>query len=208
MYLFFDTETNGKAINFNAPVHNLANWPRITQLGWQLYDKDENLISEGSYLIKPDGWKIPTVEELRARGEKDPHFFENNNMSTERCEEFGIPLTEALSKFLKDLEQAEFLIAHNMQFDINVIGAEFLRTQMSPKKETIKFCTMKESTNFCKLPGFRGQYKWPTLTELHVKLFGKDFKGAHDALDDVKACAKSFFELKRGGHVLREQIRN
>ena len=59
MYLFFDTETNGKALNFNAPVYDLNNWPRITQLGWQLYDKDQQLISEKSHLIKPDGWVVP-----------------------------------------------------------------------------------------------------------------------------------------------------
>ena len=191
MYLFFDTETNGKALNFNAPVYNLDNWPRVTQLGWQLYDKDENLISEKSHLIKPDGWVVPKEK-----------FFIDNNMSTERCEEFGIPLAEAVADFMKDLEQSEYLIAHNMQFDINVIGAEFLRLNVTPSKEVIKICTMKEGTNFCKIPGFRG-YKWPTLTELHTKIFGEGFEGAHDALDDVKACAKSFFAMKKSGHILK-----
>lgn len=191
MYLFFDTETNGKAKDFNAPVQDLDNWPRITQLGWQLYNDNEELISEGSYLIKPDGWEIPNEQ-----------FFIDNNMSTERCEEFGIPLVEAVTKFIEDLEKAEYMIAHNMQFDINVLGAELIRLNMVPKKQTKKICTMKESANFCKLPGFRG-YKWPTLTELHVKLFGEEFEGAHDALDDVKACSKSFFELKKRGEILK-----
>lgn len=203
MYLFFDTETNGKAKNFNAPVQDVNNWPRITQIGWQLYDKNEKLISEGSHLIKPDGWTIPTVEELEAIGEKNPNFFVENNMSTERCEEFGIPLAEAIDKLLADLNKADYMIAHNMQFDINVLGAELIRLNKVPNKTTKKVCTMKESTSYCKLPGFRGQYKWPTLTELHVKLFGEEFKGAHDALDDVKACARSFFELKKKGQILK-----
>lgn len=190
MYLFFDTETTGKAKNFNAPVQDLDNWPRITQLGWQLYNDSEELISEGSYLIKPDGWEIPKEQ-----------FFIDNNMTTERCEEFGIPLVEAVTKFTEDLEKAEYMIAHNMQFDINVLGAELIRLNMVPKKQTKKICTMKESTNFCKLPGFRG-YKWPTLTELHVKLFGEEFEGAHDALDDVSATARCFFKLKEAGVLL------
>jgi len=185
MYLFFDTETNGKALNFNAPVTDLNNWPRVTQLGWQLYDKDEKLVSEQSLLIKPDGWEVPKTE-----------FFIENNMSTERCEEFGIPLSEAVELLLKDMEQSEYLIAHNMSFDQNVIGAEFIRLNVAPKKELKKFCTMKESTNICRIPSFRG-YKWPTLTELHTHLFNKGFEGAHDALDDVKACANSFFEMKK-----------
>lgn len=41
--------------------------------------------------------------------------------------------------------------------------------------------------------------KWPTLTELHVKLFECEFEGAHDALDDVKAMVNCFFELKKRG---------
>ncbi|MEK6828788.1 MAG: 3'-5' exonuclease [Nanoarchaeota archaeon] len=207
MYLIFDTETNGKAKNFKAPVQDLDNWPRITQIGWQLYDKNENLISEKGHLIKPDGWTIPTVEELQAQGEKNPNFFVDNNMSTERCEEFGIPLADAINEFLVDLEKSEYMIAHNMQFDINVLGAELLRLNKVPNKQTKKICTMQESTSYCKMLPFRyGTYKWPTLTELHVKLFGEEFKGAHDALDDVKACARSFFELKNKGHILKKQI--
>ena len=191
MYLFFDTETNGKALSFNEPASNLDNWPRITQLGWQLYDKDENLISEHSHLIKPDGWVVPKEA-----------FFIEHNMSTERCEEHGIPLKEAIDLLLKDINQAQYLIAHNMKFDVNVLGAEFLRLGITSANKTTKICTMTEGTTFCKIPNFRG-YKWPTLTELHTKLFGKSFDGAHDALDDVKACAKSFFELKRVGHILK-----
>lgn len=193
MYLFFDTETNGKALSFNAPVTDLNNWPRITQLGWQLYDKDENLINERCELIKPDGWEVPKEK-----------FFIDNNMSTERCEEFGIPLNEVVSDLVKDIEKSQYMIAHNMKFDINVLGAELLRLKVKAANKTQKVCTMMESTNYCKIPGYRG-YKWPTLTELHVKLFGEEFKGAHDALDDVKACAKSFFELKKLGQILKEE---
>lgn len=191
MYLFFDTETNGKALSFNAPVTDTDNWPRVTQLGWQLYDKDGGLINEKSLLIKPDGWTIPKTQ-----------FFIDNNMSTERCEELGIPLAEAVSFLIEDMEKSEFLIAHNMAFDINVIGAEFIRLGVKSGKKLTKFCTMKESTNICKLPGSRG-YKWPTLTELHKFLFNEGFEGAHDALDDVKACAKSFFELKKRNLILK-----
>lgn len=190
MYLFFDTETNGKAL-FKAPMTDLNSWPRVTQLGWQLYDKDEKLISEQSLLIKPDGWTIPKEE-----------FFIKNNMSTERCEEFGIPLSEAVSKFLADMDNAQYLIAHNMAFDSNVIGAEFIRLGVTQTKNPRQFCTMQESTNVCKIPSFRG-YKWPTLTELHTHLFGEGFEGAHDAADDVKACAKSFFKMKKDGLILK-----
>jgi DNA polymerase III epsilon subunit-like protein len=186
-YLFFDTETNGKALDFNAPVDDLDNWPRIAQLGWQVYNVSHELISEGSYLIKPDGWEIPQEQ-----------FFIDNNMSTERCEEFGIPISEALDKFLVDLTKSKFLIAHNLSFDINVVGAELIRLNKSIPSDITQICTMKASTDFCAIKA-RWGFKWPTLTELHTKLFNEGFEGAHDALDDVKACARSFFKLEELG---------
>ena len=71
--LVYDVESNGKALNFKAPMTDLNNWPRITQLAWRVYARDSTLIKENQSLIKPDGWTIPVEE-----------FFIENNMSTER----------------------------------------------------------------------------------------------------------------------------
>ena len=57
---------------------------------------------------------------------------------------------------------------------------------------------MKESTDFCALPGNYG-YKYPNLTELHRKLFQKAFADAHDALADVRACKAAYYELRARG---------
>ena len=56
------------------------------------------------------------------------------------------------------------------------MGAELLRKEASSSFEsTKKLCTMKSSTEYCKIPGLYG-YKWPTLSELHIKLFGEDLE--------------------------------
>ncbi len=193
MYLFFDTETTGLPKNWKAPVTDTDNWPRVTQLAWQVYDQDGNLLSERCNLIKPDGWAIPTEK-----------FFIDHNMSTERCEREGVNLIEILEDFVNKVGDSKYLIAHNMAFDEKVIGAEMVRKKLSFKVEPKKLCTMQESTGYCKMPPFRyGTYKWPTLLELHKKLFNEEFDGAHDALADVKACAKSFFELKKRSLILK-----
>jgi DNA polymerase III epsilon subunit-like protein len=93
-------------------------------------------------------------------------------------------------------------VAHNIEFDEHIIGAELLRTKLaSPFAAAQKICTMKSSAAYCRIPNGRGGYKWPNLTELYTNLFQTGFPEAHDALVDVKACADCFFELKRKGVV-------
>ena len=68
----------------------------------------------------------------------------------------------------------------------------------SIKKE---LCTMKMTTDYCKLPHpkfpNRYNYKWPRLQELHFKLFGKEFINAHNSKFDVIACSTCLFECIR-----------
>lgn len=193
MYVFFDTETTGLPKNWKAPITDTDNWPRVTQLAWQVYDESGNLLSERCDLIKPDGWVIP-----------DETFFRENNMSTERCEREGVALSEILKDFIQQVDAADYLVAHNMAFDEKVIGCEMVRMNSNFKEEPKKLCTMQETVSFCKIPPFKwGAYKWPKLIELHEKLFDEGFDGAHDALADVKACARSFFELKKRNVILK-----
>ncbi len=56
-------------------------------------------------------------------------------------------------------------------------------------------CTMKSSTDHCKLQGRGFSFKPPKLAELHRFLFGEYFEGAHDAMIDVEATMRCFLEL-------------
>lgn len=188
MFLFFDTETTGLPRSWNAPVTDLSNWPRMVQLAWLMYDSSGEEIARGNDIIRPDGFRIPKSAGMV------------HGITTEKAMEEGIPLAEALGKFADMLEEAEYLIAHNISFDEKIIGAEFLRAEMtSGLFEIRQICTMKSSINFCQLPGKFGGYKNPSLTQLHTRLFGKGFDDAHDALADVIACADCFFELRNQG---------
>lgn len=188
MYLFFDTETNGLPKNWSAPVTDLENWPRVIQLAYALFDENGELVSSYCELIKPDGWVMPTDK-----------FWVDNGYTQEKSMEHGVGILQAMNKFHEALNECQFLIAHNMQFDEKIVGAEFLRIGFQSKNKPTKICTMKSSTDFCKIPNQNGysSFKWPKLEELHMKLFGESFDGAHDALNDVMACAKCFFELKK-----------
>ncbi len=186
MYLFFDTETTGLPKNWKAPLENLDNWPRLVQIAWIYYNKKGEEILARDYIIKPDNFIIP-------REASNVH-----GITTEKATQDGMPLFDVLDEFSQNINQANYLVAHNMSFDEKIVGAEFLREDLANSLfQTKKICTKDESTNFCKIPGNYGGYKWPKLSELHITLFGVDFEEAHDALVDVKACARCFFELKR-----------
>jgi DNA polymerase III epsilon subunit-like protein len=187
MYLFFDTETTGLPKNWKAPVTDLDNWPRMIQIAWILCDAAGNKIETEVYIIKPEGFVIP-------KEASDVH-----GISTEKAMSDGIALMDVLTKFKAAVDKSDFIVAHNISFDEKIMGAELLRNKLDSNFESIrKLCTMKSSTDYCKLPGMYG-YKWPTLSELHIKLFGVDFEDAHDALVDISVTEKCFWELKRRG---------
>jgi len=188
MYLIFDTETTGVPHNKSAPLTDLDNWPRIVQIAWELHDNKGGLLSQHNYLIKPEGFNIPFKAE------------QIHGISTKRAMEEGHRLDGILEIFTEDMNKSSVLIGHNIEFDINILGAELIRLSLSTDKllEAAKIDTGIVSIEFCQLSGGPGgRMKMPRLTELHEKLFGKGFGDAHDASYDVAATARSFFGLIR-----------
>ena len=190
MYLIFDTETTGLPKKWNAPITDSDNWPRCVQLAWQLHDSKGALISDHSYLIKPENFNIPFESE------------QIHGISTELANKIGVDLDEVLNKFISDLGNAGFIIGHNVKFDLNIIGAELFRINSDVnllEKDILDTCT-EMTANVCKLPGGRGgKFKFPTLIELYSFLFDESFSEAHNASADVEATARAFFELVRIG---------
>lgn len=187
--LFFDTETNGLPRDYSAPATDVDNWPRLTQIGYRVHKPDGKLIKSRMWIVKPDGFEIDNNSEAA----------KITGITQERAMSEGIDLHTVLTAFNDELKKASFLIAHNIRFDQKVIHAEFIRAEIDTHSIYMipKICTMRASTNFCQLPTprRRGTYKWPTNEELHIKLFGKGFEGAHDAEADIAATARNFFEL-------------
>lgn len=185
MFLIFDTETTGLPRDYNAPVSDSDNWPRMVQLAWQLHDDTGKLLSAKNYIVKPEGFDIP-IAVANVHG-----------ITTERALKDGKELRFVLEEFLKDVAQTTYNVGHNVEFDINIVGAELYRLAITNNLAEKKLLdTMKSSIDYCAIPGGRGGgYKFPTLTDLHTKLFNKGFGDAHDAAYDVDATARCFFEL-------------
>ncbi len=186
--LFFDTETTGLPLNYNAPTSNTSNWPRMVQLSWIVTSEKGEIIKKRNYIIRPEGFSIP-------QSASNLH-----GITTERALRVGISISTVLNEFIVDLKKSLMVIGHNVDFDKKIVGAEMLRLGrvdiISTKKS---YCTMNNSVNFCKLPGYHGEYKYPKLQELYRKLFGQSFSNAHDASADTEATMKCYFELKKKG---------
>ena len=189
MFLIFDTETTGLPQNYDAPVSNIDNWPRMVQIAWQIHDKTGRFLNSTNYIVKPEGFTIPFSAE------------KVHGISTQRAMDEGCELSFVLNEFIKSIDTCDTIIGHNIDFDLKITGAEFFRKNIqNPFSGKNIICTKETTTDFCRLPGGKGgKFKWPALSELYIKLFGSAFDEAHNASVDVAATAQCFLELIRIG---------
>lgn len=190
MKLFFDTETTGFVKNSLHLGH--PDQPRIVQLAAILTDEHGKELSHFSSIIAPQDFEIPE-EAAKVHG-----------ITTEYAKKYGINSMGAMGMFMSLATNASLLICHNTPFDMSMIQIELVRSPtmygamiVNLFKEMPSYCTMKESTNICKIHSARGGYKWPKLSEAYRHAFGKDFEGAHDAMADCRAMKELYFWLEK-----------
>ncbi|OIQ20310.1 DNA polymerase III subunit alpha [Lacinutrix sp. MedPE-SW] len=197
MYLIFDTETTGLPKRWDAPITDTDNWPRCIQIAWQLHDAMGNCIESEDYLVKPEGFNIPYDAE------------KIHGISTELAQEQGVELIEVLEKFNIALSKTKFVVGQNVKFDLNIMGAEFVREDIANQLQELPVldtCT-EHTASLCQIPGGRGgKFKLPTLTELHQYLFNQPFAEAHNATADVEATTRCFLELIRRQQYTKTQL--
>lgn len=186
MYLFFDTETTGLA-KFKLSPKSTAQ-PRLVQLAALLTNESGDDLASMNLTIKPDGWEIP--EEASAI----------HGITQELAEQIGVNHGSALGIFNQLSGAADTVVAHNLDFDSLIAESAFHRWQGQWRRPEKQFCTMKAATSICKIPHASPRHpedwKWPRLEECIRFFFDEELEGAHDAMIDVRACKRVFFELK------------
>ena len=187
MYLVFDCSAIDKPKNWKAPFSDTFAWPRLLHISWIILDKNLKPTSDKNFIVKPEGFSVNSTIEKRCKVDKQD--IEANSTA----------LSEVLHAFDYDLGEVEYVCAHNLNFNENVIAAEYLRKGINHTlfKKT-RFCLMQESTFYCKLPSKTGGYKWPTLTELHSIIFSKAYAPPNNARADVIAATRCFKALMMG----------
>lgn len=183
--LIFDTETTGLPREYLDFRSHRAKYywknARMTELAWCLVDEQAAILSEGSY-AKADG---------------DDWILARKEFS----ESWGID--HVLGEFLDACTLADALVGHNVGgFDVNVVGYELKCAKMDHSRLVAKpwICTMQNSIDFCAIPRWDDDYKYPSLMELHQVCFGgRGFEDAHSAFADMVATKNCYFELIRQG---------
>jgi len=198
-YLVFDIETTGLPINKHAPPDDFKNWPYVVQIAWLLFDDEHKLIEHNNFYLKQS--VVIPADATNIHG-----------ITTAMMLEQGIEPSNVYANFKKAIDKTEYLISHNIDFDIPIVHCDFLRNGMKwdfPNNRML--CTMKTGTSFCKIPPQRnGEYKWPKLTELYQKCFYPGYSmsifpdatstsNVHSANIDAAMTAQCFFKLKELG---------
>jgi DNA polymerase III epsilon subunit-like protein len=205
--LAVDTETSG--LPPKRRNQDVANWPRIVQLSYILYDPEKNVVLkvyDAIIKMKP-GFSIP-AESTAIHGI-------TNEMSAEQ----GVDIETALEEFYQDAKDAKLIVAHNMDFDLTAIKIEMKRLLMEATIDTLykyniridfldtikqcnynSYCTMQSSIYICNLEvtlknGDKYK-KYPKLSELYRHLFNEEPKNMHNALNDVIATLRCYMMLK------------
>ena len=189
MLLFFDTETTGLPDN-RLPLDH-ASQPHLVQIAALCMTPDGKEESMMNVLIEPNGYSIP---EGAAR---------IHGISTEKAKAFGVPLLVGVSMLSNLIVKCETIVAHNISFDLTLLRIALMRLKRPDRSvEKQQFCTMEKAKPICQMPGsarmkaagMRGM-KPPKLIEAYEFAFKEKFDNAHDALADVRACARLYFWL-------------
>ena len=164
-FLIFDTETTGLPLPSSAPVEKQ---PRIIEIGLAM-------VSHGDVVMKFNALLDPEQE-------VSAEITKITGITNEDVK--GKPKFKELLPELKKLfGAADFLVAHNANFDRSLLEFELVRAECDDfpwPKETI--CTVQEYKH---LFGFN-----PRLVDLYQLKMGKPLEQTHRALDDVLAVVE------------------
>lgn len=190
--LIFDTETTGLPPK-NIPTNHSDKWPYVIQLSWVIYNDETKQVEEEKDYIISLGSHIPI----------SPESVAIHGITGELSRARGIPIEVALFDFKFAANRCGKIVAHNLEFDKNMLMAELYRARVFntifPPNE---YCTMKNGTSICKLERTWGNgkttWKYPKLIELYHALFGQDVPspiGLHNAKVDVDVCMKCYIKM-------------
>jgi len=184
--LVFDTETTNKPPLVALTPTTIDQWPYMVQFSFVLIDTDTYKYTEYDYVIQ-----------CKVQIEND--FI--HGITTSMNKTIGYSFSSIYPIFEECMKQADLLIGHNIEFDINMIRAECFRNHLRWKCDKPFYCTMKSTTRLCALPRF----KWPTLKELHSHLFQETPSNLHNSMIDVWTCLRCYLKVMHNVDIVEQK---
>ncbi len=175
----FDTETTGL---IKPSPASLEKQPFITEFYGCVVNEDFELLREFETFYDV-GFPLPEII-TKITGIKDSDLVGQPK--------FGDKAVE-LAKFFTGVDM---MVAHNVNFDRNMLANELLRCDSLVKFPWPRhhLCTVEKSMY---IRGHRLK-----LSQLHKEMTGEDFKDAHRAKNDVHALVRSFHGLVEKGKIV------
>ena len=182
MSIIFDTETTGLPICFeygsfpNYKDLDKYRFARVVQVSYIITDDFYNKLEEADYIIKTDNFSIDNSQ--------------FHGITNEISHEKGISFLEFAQMFSNSLDFVDKIIAHNINFDINVIRSELYRynlfdiiVKIDSKRVicTMKLCKTLVNAKF----KYNNSVKDPSLKELFEFITGEKIENQHNSLYDV-----------------------
>lgn len=194
MILFFDTETTGLPLWSEPSEH--PGQPHIVSASGMI-ERPGDDVTIFDMVVKPDGWEIPD-DAAKIHG-----------ITTDMALEKGEDALTVLVSVFQMIMLADLVVGHGIDFDMRLMRIAAHRHKLGDPeqlKEKKTFCTMRASTPLCQLPATvrmmragRNTYKTPKLSEAYKFFFDEELQGAHNSLNDVRACQRIYKELQLRG---------
>jgi DNA polymerase III epsilon subunit-like protein len=208
--LIFDLETTGL---IPRDKNDISKFPYITQITILIYDLDLDKIIKTytNYVKLPAGVEISKVVE------------NITGITTQKCNETGVHIDDVLKMFYDEYQNVDYIVAHNLEFDIAVLNAQFVRAGIAPPGASgccapaaaaaarpKQFCTMLHGKKYLEIKyknssagaasplKRRSGLKYPKLIELFYDLFPNYSEEIiwHDSAADSRACLQCFLALR------------
>lgn len=181
LVLVFDTETSGLPLK-GAKVSPDA-WPYVVQFSFIFVDTETGKHEPHDFIIKGPF----TIEEEAVN---------IHGITKRRSDACGFDFKDVFEIFQLYLARAEFLVAHNIQFDLNMLRVECMRRGIPFDNAAlpVQYCTMKKNVDRCGLLSEKGYAKYPKLSELYLHFFKEEPKSLHNSLVDTYVCLRCFYK--------------
>lgn len=186
IFCVLDIETDG----FLEKDGGVIRYPNVVQVAWVLMNLDGVIIKKQTELIN-----YPDIKFTEA--------FEIHKIDIEVIKRIGKQPQEVYASLSRDIRLADFVVAHNIDFDITILRDQFRRYHLIDILQSKRIlCTMRESVDFCGRTDFRGNLRYPKLVELYKSLFNYDVQQIHNAESDALLTAKCLKELIARGIIV------